>query len=113
MPVPATDLVDGDLAVGAALAPGDLDGDGMASDWWGNQWPLGGWIEQQTVEPFSAEPDRPIEVGDLHAMAPGPELAVRLAAMSPCDVGDAALVGVIAAAERLARWSTALQVRAI
>lgn len=103
----ASDLVDG-----ALVAP-DLGGDGMASDWWGNQWPLGGFIDQQVAEPFTAEPDHPIKVGDLDAMRPGPALAARLGAISPCDVGDAELVEVIAAAERLARWSSAVQVRAI
>jgi Domain of unknown function (DUF222) len=107
LPVTASDLVDG-----ALVAP-DLGGDGMASDWWGNEWPLGGFIDQQVAEPLSAEPDHPMEVADLDAMRPGPTLAVRLAAMSPCDVGDAELVKVIAAAERLARWSSAVQVRAI
>src|SRR5262245_34581848 len=108
MPVLAGDLVDGALGV-----PGDLDGDGMGSDWWGNVWPLGGWVDQRMVEPFSAEPDHPVDVADLDAMRPGPDLAVRLAAVSPCDVGDADLVALIAAAERLARWSSALQVRAV
>ncbi len=108
MPVLARDLVDGALFV-----PGDLGGDGVASDWWGSEWPLGGPIDQQVAEPFSAEPDRPMEVADLDAIQPGPALAARLAAISPCDVGDADLVEVIAAAERLARWSSAVQVRAI
>jgi hypothetical protein len=108
MPVLARDLIDGALVV-----PGELGGDGVASDWWGSEWPLGGSIDGQVAEPFSAEPDHPIEVGDLDAMPPGPALAERLAAVSPCDVGDAELVEVIAAAERLARWSSALQVRAI
>jgi hypothetical protein len=108
MPVPAGDLVDGGL-----VAPGELDGDGTGSDWWGNAWLLGGWVDRQVVEPFSAQPDQPMEVGDLDAVRPGPDLAVRLAAVSPCDVGDAELVALIAAAERLARWSAAVQVRAI
>jgi hypothetical protein len=103
MPVLAQDLVDGALVV-----PGDLGGDGVASDWCGSEWPLGGPIDQQVAEPFSAEPDRPMEVADLDAIQPGPALAARLAAISPCDVGDADLVEVIAAAERLARWSSAV-----
>jgi hypothetical protein len=116
MSVPTRDLVDGALVV-----PGDLDGDGAAdvggdgvgSDWWGSEWPLGSSVDRQVAEPFSAEPDRPSGVGDLDAMRPGPVLAVRLAEISPYDVTDAALVAVIAAAERLARWSSAVQLRAI
>jgi len=88
MPVLARDLVDGALVV-----PGELGGDGVASDWWGSEWPLGGSIDGEVAEPFSAEPDHPIEVGDLDAMPPGPALAERLAVVSPCDVGDAELGG--------------------
>ncbi len=91
----------------------DPDLDGVGSDVWGNEWPLGSTIDQKMVEPFTVEPDRPMEVGDLDAMPPGPDLATRLAAASPGDVGDAELVEVIAAAERLARWSAALQIQAM
>jgi hypothetical protein len=91
----------------------DPDLDGVGSDVWGNEWPLGSTIDQKMVEPFTVEPDRPTEVGDLDAMPPGRDLATRLAAASPGDVGDAELVEVIAAAERLARWSTALQIQAM
>jgi hypothetical protein len=91
----------------------DPDLDGVGSDVWGNAWPLGAAVDQRMGEPFTAEPDCPVEVGDLDAMRPGPALAARLAAMSPEDVGDADLVEVIAAAERLGRWSAALQVQAM
>jgi hypothetical protein len=103
----------GDLVDGALVAPGDLGGDGVGWDWWGSEWLLGGSVEQEVSEPFSAEPDRPVQVGELDAMRPGPALALRLAEVLPCEVGDAQLVAVVAAAERLARWCSAVQVRAI
>src|SRR5262245_15961485 len=89
------------------------DFDGAGSDAWGDEWPPGGGIDEQEVELFTVAPDRPADIGDLDAMLPGPALAKRLAELSPGDLGDADLVEVIAAAERLARWSAALQIRAM
>jgi hypothetical protein len=93
--------------------PPDPGPDGIGSDVWGNEWPLGGDVDRRMPEPFTVEPDHPMDVGNLDAMPPGPALASRLAAALPEDLGDAELVGVIAAAEGLARWSTALQMRAM
>ncbi len=106
-------LVERDSGAGVLSWSPDSDLDGIGSDAWGNEWLLGGSVDQHVAEPFTVEPDRPMEVGDLAAMPPGPGLAARLAAMSPSDVGDAELVDVLAAAERLARWSAALQLHAM
>jgi Domain of unknown function (DUF222) len=106
-------VVEDDPQRGGFSPLSDTDLDGVGTDIWGNEWPLGGPIDLKVAEPFTLAPDRPTQVGDLEAMPPGPALASRLAAVSPGDVGDAELVEVIAAAERLARWSGALQIRAM
>ena len=106
-------MLEREPGTGVFSRPAHPDLDGVASDVWGGEWPLGGAVDRRVGEPFSAAPDRPAEAGDLAGMLPGPGLASRLAALSPSDVGDADLVDLISAAERLARWASAAQVAAV
>ncbi len=91
----------------------DPDPEEVGWDSWEDDWPPGGPPDAVAPELYCAAPDRPVPPGELAEMRPGPELAARLAALPPFEVGDADLVEVVAAAERAARWAHAVQVAAV
>ena len=87
--------------------------DSLGVDCWGSVWELGGQVSSRPDEPFSAAPDAPVGLADVEGMPPGPGLAGLLAEAAPADVSDRDLVEVIAGAERVARWASAVQVAAV
>ena len=87
--------------------------EGVASDFWGNEFLLGGEPMTRVSPSFSSEPVGPVDAGDLASMRPGPDLAARLAKLPASDVSDCALVDMIGAYDRLISWAQAGQVAAI
>jgi Domain of unknown function (DUF222) len=76
-------------------------------------WPLGAPVASAAPALLSVEPDRPVEVRDLAAVAAGPALAHELAGLCPSQVSNPDLVDVIVGCERLARWAEAVQAAAV
>jgi Domain of unknown function (DUF222) len=97
---------------GRAVDAEHVGSDGWAVDWWGDVWPLGARVASASPV-LSAEPDRPVEVRDLAAVAAGPALADELAGLCPSEVSNPDLVDVIVGCERLARWAEAVQAAAV
>jgi hypothetical protein len=86
--------------------------EGVASDFWGDEFLLGGEAMTRISPPFSSEPLDPVDA-DLTSMRPSPGLATRLAKLPTSDVSDSHLVDVIGAYQRLISWAQAGQVAAI
>jgi hypothetical protein len=86
--------------------------EGVASDFWGDEFLLGGEAMTRISPPFSSEPLDPVDA-DLTSMRPSPGLATRLAKLPISDVSDSHLVDMIGAYQRLISWAQAGQVAAI
>lgn len=86
--------------------------EGVASDFWGDEFLLGGEAMTRISPPFSSESLDPVDA-DLTSMRPSPGLATRLAKLPTSDVSDSHLVDMIGAYQRLISWAQAGQVAAI